>query len=192
MPITNSTLASAAESTLLFIDVQIRLVAAMDPAISRAVLHNAQILLKSASCLGIPVLATEQYPKGLGGTVPELASLLSAANPPIEKTSFSCAGAESFSTALAATGRSQVILAGTESHVCVLQSALDLLAAGKTVFVVEDATCARSVANHVNAMERLRRAGVTVTNSESVVFEWLKDARNDKFKPLSALLRAHD
>lgn len=163
--------------------------AAMNPAISGAVLRNAEILLKSATCLGIPVLATEQYPKGLGSVVRELAALLPVGTPSIEKTSFSCAAVESFSTALTATGRSQVILAGTESHVCVLQSAFDLLAAGKTVFVVEDATCSRAVANHVNAMERLRWAGAVVTNSESVVFEWLRDAQNEKFKTLSALLR---
>ena len=186
---TNSTFASAADSALVLIDVQERLMAAMEPAISQAVLRNAEILVKSASCLGIPVLATEQYPKGLGRTVAELAALLPPGAPRIEKTSFSCAGVDAFCTALKATGRSQVILAGTESHVCVLQSALDLLVAGKTVFVVEDATCSRKIANRENAMNRLRCEGVVVTNMESVVFEWMRNARNASFRALSALLR---
>jgi nicotinamidase-related amidase len=90
---------------------------------------------------------------------------------------------------LEATGRRQVVLAGMEAHVCVLQSALDLRTAGREVFVVEDACCSRSPRNRENAMHRLRAAGVVVTNTESVVFEWLRDARHEQFKALSALLR---
>ncbi len=185
----NSILARAGDSVLVIVDVQQRLAAAMVPAEREAVIRNSRILLQSAACLGIPALLTEQYPKGLGPTVAELAEALPAGTPRLEKTCFSCAGAEPFSTALEASGRPQVILAGMEAHVCVLQSALELRAAGKAVFVVEDACCSRRRENHANAMHRLRAAGVVVSNTESVVFEWLRDARHEHFRAISALLR---
>ena len=185
---TKPLLAGAADSVLILIDVQERLAAAMDPAIFRAVARNAGILLQSAGALGIPVLSTEQYRKGLGRTVPELAGWLPE-SAGIEKTCFSAAGDESFLRALERAGRPQTILAGMEAHVCVLQTALELCAAGRDVFVVADACCSRSTANHANAMERLRAAGVIVANTESIVFEWLRDARHDCFKTISALVR---
>lgn len=181
-------LAGAADSVLILIDVQERLAAAMGPAALRAVTRNAGILVQSAVRLGIPVLSTEQYPKGLGRTVPELARLLPEAAA-VEKTYFSAAGDESFMRALESAGRAQTIVAGMEAHVCVLQTALELHAAGRDVFVVADACCSRGAANHANAMERLRAAGVTVANTESIVFEWLRDARHDCFKTISALVR---
>lgn len=107
----------------------------------------------------------------------------------IEKTGFSAAADESFRQALDRASRPQAILAGMEAHVCVLQTALELRAAGRDVFVVADACCSRTAANHANAMERLRAAGVTVANTESIVFEWLRDARHDCFKAISALVR---
>ena len=182
-------LARAADSVLVIVDFQERLAAAMDPSARQAAATNAAILLQSANCLDIPVLATEQYPKGLGPTVAELSNLLPPGAPRVEKTCFSCAGDDSFMQALERTGRSQVVLAGMEAHVCVLQSALELHAAGRDVFVVADACCSRNSANHTNAMDRLRTAGIVVTNTESTVFEWLRDARHDRFKALSALLR---
>lgn len=116
----------------------------MAPAARQAAVQNARILIQAAACLGLPILATEQYPKGLGRTVAELTEVLPSGTPRLEKTCFSCAGAEPFSTALGASGRSQVILAGMEAHVCVLESALELRAAGREVFVVEDACCSGS------------------------------------------------
>jgi len=182
-------LARAADSVLVIVDIQERLAAAMVPAARQAVVRNTRILIRAAACLGVPVLATEQYPKGLGPTVAELIEELPGGAPRLEKTCFSCAGAEPFSTALGASGRSQVILSGMEAHVCVLQSALDLRAAGREVFVVEDACCSRKQESHTNAMDRLRAAGIVVTNTESVLFEWLRHARHEQFKAISALLR---
>ena len=179
-------LARSADSILVIVDVQERLAAAMDPSTLAALNKNAGILIQAALSLRIPVLGTEQYPKGLGRTVAELAERLPQA---IEKTCFSCAGAESFTVELQRAGRAQVVLAGMEAHVCVLQSALDLHAVGLEVFVVADACCSRIAENHRNAMERMRAAGVTVTNTESTVFEWLRDARHEQFKVVSALLR---
>lgn len=181
-------LAEASDSVLVIVDLQERLAKAMDPVSFQAVFLNTGILLQAARALGVPVLATEQYPKGLGRTVAALNPLLPAA-PPFEKTCFSCAADESFLGALRTAGRTQVVIAGMEAHVCVLQSALQLRTSGREVFVIEDACCSRKAANHANAMHRLRSAGVVVTNTESVVFEWLRDAGHPQFKAISALMK---
>lgn len=188
-PMTLPLLAEASKSVLMVIDMQARLAAAMEPQTFHAVVRNSGILMQSALGLGIPVIATEQYPKGLGRTVEALRTLLPADVTPLEKTRFSCGGEESVLNALERAGRQQVILVGMEAHVCVLQSALELRSSGREVFVVGDACCSRQADNHANAMERLRPAGVVVTNTESTVFEWLRDARHVHFKALSALLR---
>jgi nicotinamidase-related amidase len=173
-------LARAADSSLVLIDIQERLAAAM-PA-RDAVVRAAGILSEAAARLGIPVVATEQYPQGLGSTVAELAGKLPADAKRIEKTSFSACGALPL-------GRPQVILAGMEAHVCVLQTALELAAAGREVFVVSDAICSRTEANRANALARLEKSGVVVTNTESVLFEWLRDASHEQFRPISKLIR---
>jgi nicotinamidase-related amidase len=182
-------LARATDSVLVIIDLQERLAAAMSPAVRTSVIRNVRILLEAARLLGVPALVTEQYPKGLGPTAAQVAEMLPGGTPRFEKTCFSCAGAASFSAALKESGRTQVILAGMEAHVCVLQSAMELLAVNHGVFVVEDACCSRNQEHHTNAMHRLRAAGAWVTNTESVVFEWLRDARHEHFKAISALLR---
>lgn len=182
-------LARAADSVLVIIDVQERLAAAMRPAVRADVIRNICILLEAATRLRIPILVTEQYSKGLGPTAAPVADALPAGTSRFEKTCFSCAGVAPFSAALEETARTQVILAGMEAHVCVLQSALELRAGRQGVFVVEDACCSRNQEHHANAMNRLRAAGVVVTNTESVVFEWLRDARHEHFKAISALLR---
>jgi nicotinamidase-related amidase len=107
----------------------------------------------------------------------------------LEKSCFACTGEAAFREALAASGRRQVVLAGMESHVCVLQTAMELLADGYAVFVAEDAACSRREANHRNAMARLAQAGAVVSNTESIVFEWLRDARHERFKQVSALVK---
>ncbi|MBU2479097.1 MAG: isochorismatase family protein, partial [Gammaproteobacteria bacterium] len=156
-------------SALLIVDVQIRLAAAM-PAEARArVLRNSGILIEAASQLDIPILQTEQYPRGLGHTEPVLAERLQGKAQLLEKTAFSCCDATGFDAAACADPqRTQWILCGMEAHVCVLQTALELHARGLEVFVVEDAVCSRSAANHTNAMARLRQAGVIISNTESV------------------------
>jgi nicotinamidase-related amidase len=185
----DSMLARSADSVLVVIDIQERLSAVMLPAARARMIRNTRILLEAAARLGVPALVTEQYPKGLGPTEAEVAGMLPPGTPRLEKTCFSSASSEPFTAALAAGGRSQVVIAGMESHVCVLQSALELRAGREEVFVVEDACCSRSQENHANAMRRLRAAGVVVTNTESVLFEWLRDARHEHFKAISALLR---
>jgi len=173
-------LAHSAGSTLVLIDVQERLAAVMPDR--ESVLRSAGILLEAASRLKVPVVVTEQYPKGLGPTVPELAANLPSDATRVEKTAFSACGAMPI-------GRTQVVLAGMEAHVCVLQTALELAAAGREVFVVADAVCSRTQANYINALSRMHAAGVVVTNTESVVFEWLRDAAHEHFRALSKLIR---
>lgn len=177
------------DSALLIVDVQTRLAGAMPTAARTTVLRNAGILIDAAKALGIPILQTEQYPRGLGPSEPALAERLEGAATCLEKTAFSCCGAEGFDAAACADGRTQWIVCGMEAHVCVLQTALELHARGLQVFVVEDGICSRTEANRDNASARLRQAGVIVTNTESVLFEWLRDAADPQFKALSALIR---
>ena len=182
-----SHLLQSSHSLLALIDVQERLCAAMPETALQAVLHNCDILLQSARLLEVPMLYTEQYPKGLGHTPEHLRQWLGL-SPRIEKTSFSCCREPSFCAALQ-RDRSQIVLAGMEAHICILQTALQLLEQGKQVFVVEDAVLSRNPDNKANALARLRQAGVVVTNTESVAFEWLGAAEGDAFKQISRLVR---
>ncbi len=183
----NFTLLRQDNSALIVIDIQQRLLAAMPQAVGEQLVHATDILLQAATAVNIPVIVTEQYPKGLGSTVVALQPYLSVANR-IEKTCFSCAEADDFMSSLRASQRRQVILTGMEAHICVLQTALALHAQGFQVFVVEDAVCSRTQQNQDNAMQRLRQAGVIITNTESVLFEWLADAKHAEFRALSKLI----
>ena len=183
-----ATLCSPSESLLVVVDTQTKLAAAMPPIKRDEVLRNTAILLQAASLLGVPVLLTEQYPKGLGRTETALTQHLPQGSPVIEKTCFSCCGATDFMAAVQHSRRNQIILTGMEAHVCVLHTALDLHATGIQVFVVEDAVCSRRMRNKTNALARLRQAGIVVTNTESVLFEWLRDASHEHFKAISALI----
>jgi nicotinamidase-related amidase len=183
------TLCDATRSLLLVVDIQPALTTAMPEQEAELMLNNTASLLQAAGTLGIPVLLTEQYPKGLGTTEPSLLEQLPAAARKFEKTGFSCCAAEGFAKALADTGRDQIIMVGQETHVCVLQTAFDLLNRGLPLFVAEDATCSRQSTHKLFALERMRTAGATITNYESVLFEWLRDAAHPDFKTLSKLLR---
>lgn len=173
-------LARAADSSLVVIDIQERLAAAMPSRDS--VVRATGILIEAAARLNVPLLITEQYPKGLGTTVSDVAHKIPEASTRIEKTRFSA------SAALPIT-RPQVVLAGMEAHVCVLQTAIELVARGLDVFVVADAVCSRTEANYSNALARMQSAGIIVTNTESVIFEWLRDAAHEHFRELSRLIR---
>ena len=173
-------------SQLVLIDVQEKLCGAMEPDALAAVVKNCEVLLQAARLLEIPAIHTEQYPKGLGHTLPALTEWLRDAA--VEKTCFACSDEPAFRARLY-RDRSQVVLAGMEAHICVLQTALQLQENGRQVVVVEDAVLSRSAANKANALSRLRHAGVIVSNTESVVFEWLKVAQGDAFKQISKLIR---
>jgi nicotinamidase-related amidase len=149
---------------------------------------SVKILASAARRLDVPVLLTEQYPKGLGRTLPEVKSLL-ADVPPFEKTAFSCADAEGFMDRVRALGADHIILTGIEAHVCVLLTALDLLGRGLKVSVVADAVCSRRAANLEIGLAQARQAGAVITATETVVFQLLGGADNDAFRELSKLLR---
>ena len=176
-------------SALVVIDVQERLFPAMDSDHREEVMRNLKVLAAAAQRLELPTLATEQYPKGLGHTLPEMKAALPTGLEPIEKVAFSCWAVESFKSQLTASGKRQILLGGIEAHVCVLMSALDLLAAGYAVHVVADAVTSRTQANWRLAMDYLRQAGAVVTTTETALFQLLGQADSDAFRELARLIR---
>jgi nicotinamidase-related amidase len=182
-------LIDAKKSTLLLVDVQERLLPAMaEPADAE---RCCLILLKAAKALDVPVTVSEQYPKGLGHTVPGLKAELGNA-PVFAKLAFSCwkdAAIKDHMIGHHERQRPLVILAGIEAHVCVMQTAADLSAAGFGVFAVADAMSSRAPSSHALALDRMRQNGVSVVNTEMVVFELLQRAGTSEFKALSALVR---
>jgi len=182
-------LCNANNSCLVVIDIQTRLTAAMPLKVLARLKRNINILLQSANTLSIPVLATEQYPKGLGPTEPEIVKLLPDNTLKFEKTCFSCTGAENFLQQLNEMGRKQIILVGIEAHVCVLQTAIQLIAEGYHVFVAADGVCSRHRENYEASLKRMSRANVVICNAESILFEWLRDAKHEHFKELSSLIQ---
>lgn len=179
--------AKLALSQLVIVDMQEKLASAMPAAALKNVTKNCGILAQAVALLNVPTALTEQYPQGLGTTLPEIKQHLQGVKA-ITKTAFSACGEPKFNQQLQREN-SHIILAGMESHICVLQTALDLIEAGKTVFVVEDAVLSRTPANKTNALARLQQAGAVITNTESVLFEWLGNANHEAFKALSKLIR---
>lgn len=182
-------LLDASRSVLLLVDIQTRLSAAMPEVETQQMSQHCERLLQAAALLDVPVIVTEQYPQGLGPTQANLLDRLPAAAPVFAKTGFSCCAAEGFNATLAALGRKQVVLAGQETHVCVLQTALELDCLGYQVHVVTDAVCSRRAEHKAIALQRMQQQGVTLGCHESVMFEWLRDASHQRFKTISSLLR---
>ena len=170
---------------LVVIDIQEKLAQLMYR--KESLFESAQKLIKGIRVLEIPIVVTEQYPKGLGPTVPELARSLSG--PPLVKDSFSCAREPAVRAAIEAVGRRQAVVAGIEAHVCVLQTALDLAAAGFQVHVPHDAVCSRRPVDKKWALERMAAAGVAVSTTESALFELLERCGTDEFKAVSRMIR---
>jgi nicotinamidase-related amidase len=175
------------DSRLVLIDLQERLLAAMPEPERAEVEQNTARLVHAARVLDVPVEVSRQYPRGLGEIAVSLQDVVGDAGTVTDKTAFSCC-AESALHARLTTGDA-VILTGVEAHICVTQTALDLLQAGVSVFVVEDAVCSRNAQRKRNGLERLRAAGAIITNHESVLFEWLRDAADPQFRELSQLIR---
>ncbi|MDA8428563.1 MAG: hydrolase [Geobacteraceae bacterium] len=176
------------KAVLVVIDVQEKLCLAMDHKVLHNLTKNIGILLETAAELGLPVLVTEQYVKGLGATLPELKDKAAAA-PCFEKMAFSCCGSAEFVERLTALGRTQVIVTGMETHVCVLQTVIELRDAGFEVHLVKDAVMSRSKQNWQTAVEAMVLTGAVPTSSESVLFQLLKVAGSEEFKKLSKLVR---
>jgi nicotinamidase-related amidase len=176
----------AAQSLLFVVDVQERLAPAIDGG--ESAVARIAILVRAARRLGIPIVVTEQYPKGLGPTLPALAALLGEA-PIFAKTAFCAPGEPGIAAAVAATGRRRIIACGMEAHVCVLQSALGFRALGYEVDAVADAVGSRRAPCRALALERMRGAGVGIVDTEMVLFEWLERAGTDLFRELSRLIK---
>jgi nicotinamidase-related amidase len=175
---------SATDAGLLVIDVQEKLMPFIRDA--AAVTRNIAFLIDAARVLEVPVQATEQYPKGLGATVGELAQRLPDRP---NKVAFSCCAIPSVVENFRRQGRSKIVLAGIETHVCVLHTALDLLALEFRVYVAADAVSNRAVVDHDFALRRLEQAGAILTTSETVAFEWIGAAGSPKFKEISRLVQ---
>lgn len=171
-------------SLLLLVDVQERINGVMS---DQEHVPRLEVLLAAAEVLSIPIITTEQYPKGLGST---LVCLKTPSSPPaLEKDTFSCARDEQIIAALKGSGRDQIVVTGIESHVCVLQTVLDLRSSGFTVHVPHDAVNSRRTEDKRWALNRMAAAKSTVTSTESVLFEWLERCGTNEFKTISRLLK---
>lgn len=176
---------TTSNSQILVIDLQDKLLATIS---SRDVLiDRIAFLLEVGQQLDIPIFATEQYPKGLGPTDAKIAKCLPSV--PVAKTSFSCCGTRGVLEELRSRERPNIVLVGMETHVCILQTALDLLVAGFTVFLPDDCLSSRNSHDHRTALKRLFQAGGIPTTSETIAFEWLEDSTHPEFKSVSQRIK---
>jgi nicotinamidase-related amidase len=173
-------------AALLVVDVQERLWEVMRDR--RRLADRLVVIVKACGLLEVPVFVTEQYPKGLGPTIGPLREVLADARPDVKMT-FSCCGIEELPRALKRQGLEQVLVAGIEAHVCVLQTALDLLAAGFQVHLLTDAVSSRHEHDQRIAHRRLSRSGVTLSTVETAVFELMETAEAPEFKDVSKLIK---
>lgn len=172
---------------LVVVDMQTKLAPAMVQSSMQLVQKNITHLLQAAQLLSVQTIFTEQYPQGLGNTLPDLQNHALNAKI-ISKTTFSACAEPTFKKQLT-VDKPQIILTGMEAHICVLQTALNLINMNKHVFIIEDAIISRDPANKSNALARLRDAGCIITNTESVIFEWLGNAKHTNFKQIAALIK---
>jgi nicotinamidase-related amidase len=174
------------KSCLVVVDVQGKLAQLM---YEKAILFkNIQILIKAAKILKIPILWSQQCPESLGSTVPEIAQLLTDCEP-INKAAFSCCGEENFNARLNETTRNQVLLCGIEIHVCIYQTAIDLLRKGFSVIVIADAVSSRTPENKKIAIKRMTVEGVKISSTEMALFELMKTAEHPQFKNIARLIK---
>lgn len=173
-------------TVLVVIDMQEKLSAAMYE--KEAMIQANVKMVTGAAILGLPVVWTEQNPRGLGPTVPQVRELLQGSDA-ITKLSFSCCGEEPFMKAIQALGRKQVLITGIECHVCVYQTVADLVAMGYEVQVVADAVSSRTQENKAIGLERCKQAGGSITSAETALFELLKKAEGDAFKQMLRVVK---
>lgn len=171
---------------LLVVDIQERLAAVMK--YREQVVKNNLRLIELARILNVPVLVSEQYPKGLGHTVDEIKEALPSCNP-VEKLAFGCCGEPAFMDELRRLGKKRVILTGMETHICVLQTALGLINDGYAVHAVSDAMCSRTEENWKVGLGIMRDAGAVITCTETVLFQLLKVAGTEEFKVVSRMVK---
>jgi nicotinamidase-related amidase len=178
------------ETTILVVDVQEKLAAAMPPAAVADVTRAATVLLEAAASFGVRVIATEQYPQGLGPTLAPIAALLAQhASPVIEKVEFSACDNRAFERAWSSTRSKTAIVLGMEAHVCVFQTVRELTARGVSVLVPIDGVASRRDDHRAAGLELCRSAGALLTTMETIVFDWLQRAGTPEFKKISKLVR---
>lgn len=177
------------QAVLVVIDVQEKMLAAIGTSPVETILDKIRRLIGTAKVLGIPIIHTEQYPKGLGPTDERLKGWLPEGSGPLVKNTCSCWRDDEFKKALRATGREHVILAGLEAHVCVQQTALDLLRVDYAVFLALDAVGSRFAADMNPSVERMRHAGVEVTTTEAIIFDLIERCDHPKFRDILQLVK---
>ncbi|ACF14018.1 isochorismatase hydrolase [Chloroherpeton thalassium ATCC 35110] len=173
-------------TALVVIDVQGKLAELMHQ--KESLFENLARLIQGAQILEMPIILTEQYPKGLGRTIDALSSLMPAVTP-VEKITFSCCANPDFSEVLRGLHRKQLLVCGIETHICVYQTTMDLLTAGYEVHIVSDAVSSRSAHNKQLGLERMKSAGAVLTGTEMALFELLHIAQGEKFKQISKLVK---
>lgn len=175
------------QTALLVIDVQGKLAQVMDN--KENLFTNLDRIIRGAKVLDLPIIWTEQVPDKLGPTTPALAELMVDVAHPISKATFSCCGVQPFMAQLAALNRSQVLVTGIETHICVYQTSVDLLAKGYEVQLVTDAVSSRAAANRQLGIDRIKEAGATLTSTEMALFELLQVAEGEKFKAIAKIVK---
>jgi nicotinamidase-related amidase len=176
-------------SLFLLIDIQVQLFSVMDDKVRKTVENNTNLLIASMKVLNIPVVISEQYTKGLGVTVESIRCNLDDLYQPAEKVCFSCWDKQDIQERIRRFNARHIIIAGIETHVCVLQTTLDLLSSGYNVHVVSDAVCSRHKSDFKTGLRLLEQAGAVVTTTETVIFQLLKTAGTPEFKSISPLVR---
>ncbi len=170
---------------LLIIDIQEKLVKMINNSL---IINNATKIAKTARILNLPTIITEQYPKGLGNTIEGIKNEITDAKY-LEKTNFSALNEFSIEEEITKANKKQIIILGIETHICVLQTAFDLLKEGYEVFVIKDASASRSEENNNLALQRLIQAGAQILSTEMVIFELLKSSKHSNFKEIQALVK---
>lgn len=175
------------EAALFVVDIQEKLM----PFIfeRERVLRNSALLIKAAKVLGLPIVVTEQYPKGLGATLPEIQQALGTFYQPIEKLTFSGCGVQAAREAVQASGCQQWLVIGIETHVCVVQTVLDILEMGLGAHVAADAVSSRTESNYRAGIERMRDAGAVISSAEMAIYEMLREAGMEEFRAILKLVK---
>jgi nicotinamidase-related amidase len=176
------------DTALLVIDIQERLFGVMEEQFKSVLIENNAILIKTAMTFNMSIVVSEQYPKGLGPTIPEMAELLADVTK-IEKLYFSCFRDEPVRKAIEATGKKNIIITGIETHVCVLQTVLDLIQEDYNPVVASDAVLSRNASDRIAAIEAMRDAGAIIYPTETIAFMLLEKAGTPEFKQLSPLFK---
>jgi nicotinamidase-related amidase len=187
MPSRHPNILSSESTLLLLIDLQAPFLGGVDD--SDRVMTRCSFLAESAAILGIPIITTVQYTSRIGGVVDEIARITPCAGAAIDKMCFSCAGSDEFLDRIRASGRRQILIGGVETHICVAQTALDLLHHGYQVHVAADAVSSRGMDRHKLGMEKIRDSGAIPCSAEQAVFELLQLSGTDEFKQVLRLVK---